>query len=395
MIANRVFAGFAEANEREVIVDVDAFIRRVLLFDEYIVQTIRLADIAQLVVNFGVEGLIELLESGIVSIHCDALTMAQTGQSVIYENQTGTVLPLGSYSFHNINASDRRWYLSDCLKNIHTYVPNLKQAIRLKKAVLGALTPTETKTYLYLGFDDALKQNRTIIKTALERTLPDFGYKRTDSGDLDIKVEGINQNDYRVESNLATLYGMQPEDAHKIIERSLLTVSGFYQRLGYMRNYDAIAWFHHDDMPLLQSELNLFKVETESNTQENRFTRILDIKGLPHISNSQQIDVGKLLKVRESKECREFREWLRTTDSLTEEEIAAMVNSLRAKVLTAVGGNAGKVVRFVVSAGLGAVLNPIAGVAIDGVDSFVLDAIIKKPGPVSFINNALPKLYKN
>lgn len=398
---SKIFAGFATATDKKVTIDLDAFLRRILLFDEYIVQTVRLDDIAQLAKNFGVDGLIRLLEAGVIRIHCDALTMAQTGQSVIYEREGKGILPLGSYSFHNINISDRTWYLSDCLKNVHAHVPNLKKAIRLKKAILQVIVPTsfDKKTYIYQGFDEALQQNRRVIKTALAQTLPAFGQRGVDPERLQIKIEQINERDYKADSNLSELLNLSPEDSHKIIERSLLSVSGLYQRLGYMKDYSAIAWFHEDDLALLNTELSLFSFEADSNHQENRLTRLLDLKGLPQIDNEHEIDAGRLLKLRESPECKEFREWLKAGDLLSDEDIKKAINSFRAKVISALGGRIGKTIRFIVSTGIGvgmgAVAGPAAGVAIDAVDEFVLESIIKKPGPISFINNSLPKLYKN
>ena len=44
------------------------------------------------------------------------------------------------------------------------------------------------------------------------------------------------------------------------------------------------------------------------------------------------ISADKLLQVRESDECRVFRDWLRSTDELTDEDVKELVSNLRAKL---------------------------------------------------------------
>lgn len=395
-MANNIFAGFSIIQEDDVLIDINSFIRRFLLFDQYIIQTIRLKDISQLVVNFGVNGLIELLESGYIQIHCDALTTAQTGQSILYTDRGKEPLPYGSYSFHDINVSDRRWYISDCLRHVHETVPNLKDAIRLKKAIVGAivLPPLESGIDVHDGFSQALEQNRTLVKQACLHSFKQFDLK-VDERLFEIQIDKIGESEFRTNTNLGSIAKLPPEAIHKSIERGLLTVSGFYQRLGYMKYFDAISWMQDSELALLDEDLKHYNFEITSNNLEGNYTKVVEIGGLPVVAPDYKFNATALIRLRHSRECTEFRNWIKSVDGLNEFDIEDVLSSFRSAASTVLGSRTGKVLRFGLSSIVGAVAqNPIAGVAISAIDEFLIEAYIKKHGPTIFINNKLPKLYE-
>lgn len=122
--------------------DAGAIIRDLILFDTLIVESVRLTEFPTLMKSFGVEGLSALLKSGRLKIHCQSTTIAQTGQSTLFEMRArrGT-LPLGSYPFAAIRAGDREKYIHKCLQELHRTDDHLKDVIRLKREAVKALVP--------------------------------------------------------------------------------------------------------------------------------------------------------------------------------------------------------------------------------------------------------------
>ncbi len=60
-------------------VDLTGFVRRLILFDRFILESIRLKELPFLLNVFGYDGFVALVQSGAFTIHCDALTIGQTG----------------------------------------------------------------------------------------------------------------------------------------------------------------------------------------------------------------------------------------------------------------------------------------------------------------------------
>jgi hypothetical protein len=59
------------ARDISVKLDVEGFIRRLLLFDTYILYSVRFKEIPELVRHFGYEGTLALLNSGALEIRCE------------------------------------------------------------------------------------------------------------------------------------------------------------------------------------------------------------------------------------------------------------------------------------------------------------------------------------
>jgi hypothetical protein len=100
------------------VVDLGALVRRIILFDHYIFQSIRLEEFPILVRAFGYAGVKALLDSGILSVQSDILTLAQIGQSNIGLRDRKGLLPLGSYSFVVLTVADREQYIHEAFGEV-------------------------------------------------------------------------------------------------------------------------------------------------------------------------------------------------------------------------------------------------------------------------------------
>src|ERR1035437_5333187 len=89
----RITTGASESGQ--LIVDVDVFIRRLLLFEHCITETDMLKEIPSLISVFGAKGFLALLESGAIRVVCDAMTAGQAGQT---EGLKSTIRRGGSLS---------------------------------------------------------------------------------------------------------------------------------------------------------------------------------------------------------------------------------------------------------------------------------------------------------
>jgi hypothetical protein len=101
-----------EARDITVSLDVENFIHRLLLFDTYILYSIRLKEIAQFVHHFGYSGTFALLSSGALEIRCECTQFVE-GQC-----PTPPCPPL-TFQFHVIDAPVRDQYVIDNLSEVN------------------------------------------------------------------------------------------------------------------------------------------------------------------------------------------------------------------------------------------------------------------------------------
>jgi hypothetical protein len=108
--------------------------------------------------------------------------------------------------------------------------------------------------------------------------------------------------------------------------------------------------------------------------------KVLEIFNFPDFSSSienAKIDVDKFLKIRESKGCKEFREWIWSIENADENEIKDYVDSFREKIGNAISAPQGKVIRWITGTGLGFVpiiVEPVSSI-FGAVDKFLLEKV--------------------
>lgn len=150
---------------------------------------------------------------------------------------------------------------------------------------------------------------------------------------------------------------------------------------------------------LLDSKLGAVAGLIPSTSSEQNFSRVAALKGLPVPEyGSSVVDVKTLLKIRESEECRAFKQWLSGAEALSDEELRERVSGFGRRIRQAVHSTVGKTVRLVLSTGLGLIPPPVglvAGVAFGAVDSFLLERLIPKDAVISFFSESYASLFKS
>jgi hypothetical protein len=385
----------ADADPRSVEIDIDGFVRRVLLFDTFILYSVRLKEIPLLVTHFGDEGIRELISAGALKFRCECTQFV--------EGQFKTpACPAFTYQFHVVDAHDHEQYVHDCLANVHES-PGLKhkQIVKLKNAIVDAIARPDARqmftTDIAPSFESDLLRNPRITVAAaridLKRThqvdVPDFAFQACKVGD----------DRYEVHTDLAERANISDKDAHEIVKRALLAVAELNQRIAEMRSYSALSGFAEDDVDLFRTKLGFLAPLATSENQEGRFQRVISIADLPQvrIEPDTRIRVDRLLEVRASSELHEFRDWLLTIDSASDTEIRERVASLRVRLGAFAQSGPGKILRFFVTQGASMMPGPVglgAGLALGAVDQFLVDKVLGRSGIAAFVNELYPSLFK-
>jgi len=374
-------------------VDIGSLVRRLILFDRVIVRSVRLREMPTFVRTFGKAGFLDLVSSGLLGFACPATFL-------IIDAHRGGVrdLPADHFSFAVAEAANQDEQLKLELVALQG-LPGLKNADRAElEDVVWKAFVRPPRTYgqdLLSQFDHDVRNNTPALKAAiLDRLNSELAGYNLPATDIPVQVEETERRIFHVKTPLSS-YGFSPDKSHSLLQSSLSAVANLDQRLADMQAYSAITGFLDQEAPLLFGRLSSVVAPLNPDHAERQFERVIELADVPDFKPGQKVDVERLIKARESAECREFREWLSSAESMTDRQVKEMVASIRSRIASLAGSTTGKVLRFATTTGVGLipVVGPLAGAAAGAIDSFLVDRVLPKSGVVAFLSETYSSLF--
>lgn len=240
-----------QAKDNTVVsVDLGSFVRRILLFDTYVLQSVWLNDVKLLRQSFGDSGLIQLFQSGALKLYCESFTIGETGRARADLRLAGNNkrLPLGSYSFSVLRVQGQQQKIE---RELAGFGPSLQSEAASSLLYIDQQGFTKQ---VFDGFYADLRGTSEIVKRAVEIELRGLGIKPKQ---LRVEIEEIDSEDFKAVHNLQSQYGLSEAKSHDVILKSLLAIGGLNQRFAEMIVHSALSGITDDDLPLLQGKLKL------------------------------------------------------------------------------------------------------------------------------------------
>jgi hypothetical protein len=397
-IARRLIGSSAVVSDGEVTdVDVTGLVRRLLLFDAYVLTSVRLREFPILAQRLGYGALRDLLDSKLIEIRCECLQLTQIGQTALFGDP---VLPPLSYKFNWIDMHDRPKYIHDCLQDMHESSSlRHKEVLKIKRSIVECIKqlPPEVRPTLFPPFRNELLNNAPLVRKAIELSIKK---SRGLTGDVpfSLRVHEETEDTYKVETDLAEQLKIETIEVHKIIEAGLLGLAAMTQAIGEMKAYSAISGFRDEELPLFRDKLDFLADAVSSTSKERAFQRVITIAGLPDMSlGDLSINVEKLLKTRDSSEAREFRDWLPTIGNATDAEIQERVSGLRNTVGRLLGIQSVKDVKTLILSALSSIPHPSISLLATGagvLDQFLVAKLLPRSGIAAFVNELYPSIFQ-
>lgn len=384
--------------------DIGALIRRLILFDHSLLESSLLREIPTLLQVFGYDGVMRLMDEPGFEIISGAMTAGSIGQNSVVHltEQRGGILPLGSYNIACVTHVDPPdTPFASSLKHVEGPELNHQRKKRLKRRLLDKLMmhPAGAGD---AGIDDHLQKLTTapeFLGPTLRRAVSSaVGPDAAKSFRFHVTVLE-QKGDFAVETNLESDLGLDKLTAHKLVERVLLGTAATHQRLSLMHTLNAVTGFRDADLRVFTSHLEFLLAQIDPDVYEENFERVVRIGGLPGlgaIEDGVTIDVAKLLELRHDPACKELRIWLRQVSSESEEDIQMQFGSVREKLAALLHSRTSEAIRFLATNGVGLVpeiglaLGPASSLA----DRFLVEKIVGRPGPVSFLNNNYRSIFE-
>jgi hypothetical protein len=400
---DRILAPAAVRNEANEVVGVNlgAIVRRLVLFEEVVLESYSMRELPSLIEALGASDFIELLREGALSIRADAWVYGETGNGGLVPGYGPAPLPLLNYALSPLVPHDREHHIHLCLGEIRAMKSlGTKTSKRVRQAIVDSLVPFPPdpgrKTMDALPRE--LTMNEGLLRVATIEAAKEKFDRDLAEHQFDIRIEEVDEYVFRAETDLGERASLTPEVTDKVIEGALLAIASLNTRFEEMEAYNVVSGFRAAELPLVEEKFRFVLSQVDPTVQEQRFARVVEIAGLPDPETAPgSVDIERLLEIRSSEECREFRQWLRSLDQATDEEISEQVNSIREKVAQAVHSKTGKAVRIATTSGVG--LIPVVGapaaVALSALDQFALEKFVPEPGPVSFLSSSYPSIFKD
>ena len=375
-------------------VDVGSLIRRLILFDKVIVRSFRLKEVPLLVRTFGVDGFSSLLELGLLCFSCGVTT-------VILEASSNGVrhLPLNHFSFATAYLNDLDATLRSELRSLQS-ISGLKNEKRasLEETIWNSLArePATYRQDLLDQIDRDFRTSTPALKVALiDSVRKELGGRDLKETEVKMSVEETSNRIFHIRNTLPESFGFSPEQTHLVLQHAAGAVANLDQRLADMQAHSAITGFLDGEASMLFGKLAGIIAPMNPQIAESQFERVIELADIPDFKEGQRVKVESLLKVRDSAECREFREWLSTLDTISDEDLKQMVASIRSKMAILASSTGGKLVRLATTTGLGLIpgIGLAAGVAASAIDSFLVDRVLPKSGVVAFLTQTYPSLF--
>jgi len=378
--------------------DLQSLINKLILFDNFILYSPNLYEIAELVRLIGFENTKSLLESGAMKICCELRLPAQVGQSGFLSPKKED-LPIGQYSVLYGFAGNHKEWISKQLQNVRTSGLSNKQFKQLKLAVVDALDENLLRNYSSDLLDqlntDLSKNNGIKLFTA--KSLLKIKNIAAEPDSFSIRLHQVAYRTFEAETNIGEVFSLDELEVHQVIEQAVLGVAGLIQRIAEMRCHNALSGFLHGELPLYGEKIEdlIKEVDAKNETDlEMEFQRITSLKNLPRfdVSTNQTVDIRRFLEIRQMEDFQVFKNWVRKAEDYDDSEIVSHLNSKLSKAGIFAQSSPGKTIRFATST-LTGVLNPLLGIGLSVFDSFLLDRILPRSGVIAFVDDLYPSIF--
>jgi hypothetical protein len=251
---------------------------------------------------------------------------------------------------------------------------------------------------------DQLKQdlinNNHILKALIKRALYDKHGLIVEPRRYSLTFIQVDNDDFRFETDLGRRLSLGPLEVHKIGESATLALSSIHRRFEDMNTYDSITGSIDNDLPLFQEILFRLARELSPKASEASFQRLIELRNLPSYKTEGQgtrIDVSKLLAVRESSACREFRRFLSTVIDMSDKDINEYFDNIKSKLSYFLQSPSAKICRFFATTAVGFIAGlpgVLAGTTSGAIDTFIVDKVFRRSCVLLFINNLYPAIFR-
>lgn len=377
------------------------FVEAAILFDELQFSNTNL--LPQLIRAAGIEGTLALLESGILKIvggGPNAQAKFDFTSPGFFRSKNAIFEPMNfgfETVFVNPNIAENLSVEDRLAENLAATKKVMKisdgQIAQLQESITASMQVLDGQTLeTHEIFRNDVSNHQRFLVDVLVKHLAKLGLP-VHVLNFSMSIEEVADHVYRVNTDLARLLRRSEVEIHEMVKGPFFEISGTNLQLVRMRQLNAAAGLSERQSEITMSRIDFLSKVHANADQRKDLTRILELTEIPTFDPGTRFSVNELLELRNSDEARAFRDYLRQGGGMDEQEIIEALGSWRQKVGEKIRTPRGSGIRWLASAGLGSILNPLAGAAVSGIDYF-LEKLLPDMGPIGFIDSEYRSFVK-
>lgn len=371
--------------------DINSFIQYLTIFENVVFENSKI--IPQLFRAIGYEGVKILIGENILSFSAGAgaifygdFQKASFGQEKNIKDPYIWFLDLVYSSSKEQTFIALEDNLSKDFKNIEGYGCSEKEIERNCQLVLPHFDWLDFKdNHAMTDFRHGISNKNEFVNDILYKLVENnFGLSILKEKPI-LSIELLDKSYFRLNTNLHKLLNISKIDMHNKLRPYITSIPGTTLRLGAMEQLEASAGLREAEMEIMSIRLNLFSNFLKESNKQHAFSRILELKDIPAVTDNSKVDIEELIKIIQSEECKNFRECLKHTNDITTAELEEALNGWKTKISNLYHSEKCDTIKWISITVVGSV-EPISGIALGATDQFILKNIIPKPGPLCFLD---------
>jgi hypothetical protein len=370
------------------VVDIDDMLKRVLLFDQVIVESAGFAELPELLRVLKYDDTLRLVEA--TQWDFSTTQLGSIGEKGFGPLGTALKYSLGKISWtHYETERDKR--IDQVLRSGNL---SRKQRSKLEQQIRSRLlSPIDIAMEVRGQLDSDLDSSPNAINRIVAQYAATALGQPFRAADFSLTIHVEEPGVYVADTDLSKRTGLSLQQVHKSVERGILALAQVNHRFGIAQKRWAITGFDPEHEALVEAKLDALARRGLSDEEIRRFDRVLLLADLPDLgfaARTGNLNVEQLLKVRQTRECEDFRVWLSSTDTATDDEIAEAIGGLRQQLALFTESIPGNALRWLVVKGASVKLGPVPGL----IDKYVLDRLLPRPGPAAFLSRSFRGVYQ-
>ncbi len=384
-------------------IDVGALVRRLILFEKCSLVSVKFREIPTLVRIFGVHGVRRLLDEPGFEIIDDNLatgTLNLTPELYLpgFESAGKAV---GNHVVVSVSSPrDPSKYPDEVTSRLESLEisGNKSKKLRAKLLEKSKLFPIDVSQASIDDFRLTMDSDHALVLATLRQVL---GENPAIPGTEKLRIEVTKSirfdGAYEVETNLTSEFNFDEVAAHELVSKALRGMSSMGQRIRLMSTLNAMTGFRDEEKPFFESRLSNLLVPLDPGVQEGTFTRVIELGGWPSLDSlddGAEIDMGKLLAIRNHPDCVDLRQWFREVRAKSDDEVIDQFPSVKEKLSHLAHGRIVTGLRFVATNLADLDLVPLVGKAVNLADKFLFDKFLRDSNPVCLLSRNYPSIFE-
>jgi hypothetical protein len=376
--------------------DIAKFVEFAALFDELIVSSLNL--LPQIIRTFGIEGTLKLLNAR-------SLTFLVGAGAIGRSDYIATGF-LGDFAR---KLGPLSWHLEIIYEGAPPPSEMLQRSLKEIKNKLGLfsgdvqklfdsiqprmLTPNWKSISAIEDFRHDLRVRPNLIRDFILDSMSLKLIKKISNKDIEFYIQETDKNIFTVHTNLDHFLNKNLHELHKLISPHISSFAGTNFSLGIMAEINALTSLSPDAAKITKKRTDLLGRLLRANDPRETFTRILEIADIPTLRPGTMVNAEKILELQNSKECKEFRIWLKNATDVEIGELGRLLNDWKYRLGSIVRSPTVSVLRWLITTGV-SLIEPITGISLSAAEKFMVDRLLPDPGPLAFIKGPYKRLIK-